>query len=69
MDATLEGFERYYARGPRPSVILPYEMIVDTKDNLIGNLAAKLLKTPGGWSPKKEKNAQASRASDADASV
>lgn len=52
---TLEGFERYYARGPRPSVILPYEMIADTKDNLIGSLAAKLLNTPGGWSPKKER--------------
>jgi len=58
MDGTLEGFERYYARGPRPSVILPHEMIADTKDNLIGSLAAKLLNTPGGWSPKKEKMRQ-----------
>lgn len=55
MDATLEGFERFYVRGTRPSVILPYEMIADTKDNLIGCLAAKLLNTPGGWSPKKER--------------
>jgi len=28
-------------------------MIADTKDNLIGSLAAKLLNTPGGWLPKK----------------
>lgn len=54
MDATLEGFERCYARGPKPSVILPYEMMADTRENLIGNLAPKLLNTPGGWSPNKE---------------
>jgi hypothetical protein len=39
---TLEGFERYYARGQRPSVILLYEMIANTKGNLIGHLAAIL---------------------------
>jgi hypothetical protein len=33
-------------------------MIADTKDNLIGCLAAKLLNTPGGWSKAKERMRQ-----------
>jgi hypothetical protein len=57
-DATLEGFDRYHSRGPRTSVILPHTMIADTKDDLIGCLAAKLLNTPGGWSPIKERMRQ-----------
>jgi hypothetical protein len=55
MDVMLEGFARYYGRGPRPSVILPYQMIADTKGDMIGHLAAKLLNVPGGWSPIKER--------------
>jgi hypothetical protein len=54
MDLMPEGFEYYYSRGSRRSVILPHTMISDTKDNLIGHLAAKLRSTPGGWSPTKE---------------
>lgn len=54
MDPLLEGFECYHWRGSRRSVIQPEEMIADTKDNLIGGLAAKLRHTPGGWSPTKE---------------
>lgn len=57
-DATLEGFDRYHSRGPRPSVILPHTMIADTKDDLTGRLAAKLLNMPGGWSPTKERMRQ-----------
>lgn len=55
MNVMLEGFTRYYGRGPRPSVILPYEMIAASKDDMIGHLAAKLLNTRGGWSPVKER--------------
>jgi hypothetical protein len=58
MESTLEGFQRYHWRGSRRSVIQPEEMIADTKDNLIGCLAAKLLNTPGGWSPTKERMRQ-----------
>jgi hypothetical protein len=58
MDAMLEGFERFHCRGLRPSVILPCAMIADTRDNLIGHLAAKLLNAPGSWSPTKERMRQ-----------
>jgi hypothetical protein len=57
-DATLEGFRLSYSRGRSLSVILPRTMIADTKDNLIGCLAAKLLSTPGGWSKAKERMRQ-----------
>lgn len=57
-DATLEGFRLSYGRGRCSSVILPHTMIADTKDDLIGCLAAKLLNTPGGWSPTKERMRQ-----------
>jgi hypothetical protein len=57
-DATLEGFRLSYGRGRSLSVILPRTMIADTKDNLIGCLAAKLLNTPGGWSKAKERMRQ-----------
>lgn len=58
MDLLLEGFECYHWRGSRRSVIQPEDMIADTKDDLIGCLAAKLLNTPGGWSPTKERMRQ-----------
>lgn len=57
-DASLEGFRLSYGRGRCSSVILPHTMIADTKDNLIGCLAAKLLNTPGGWSKTKERMRQ-----------
>jgi len=57
-DTALERFDRYHARGPRPSVILPHTMIAVAKDDLIGCLAAKLLSTRGGWSPTKERMRQ-----------
>lgn len=57
-DATLEGFRLCYGRGRCSSVILPHTMIADTKDDLIGCLAAKLLNTPGGWAPTKERMRQ-----------
>jgi hypothetical protein len=47
-DATLEGFRPSYGRGRSLSVIPLRTMIADTKDGLIGCLAAKLLNTPGG---------------------
>lgn len=58
MNWMLESFERFYSRGPRPSVISPREMIADDPSSMIGCLAAKLLNTPGGWSPTKEQMRQ-----------
>jgi hypothetical protein len=58
MDVMLESFARFYSRGPRSSVISPIEMIADDPDTMIGCLAAKLLITPGGWSPSKERMRQ-----------
>ena len=57
-DARLEGFRLSYGRGRSLSVISPCTMIADTKDNLIGCLAAKLLNTPGSWTKGKEQMRQ-----------
>lgn len=58
MNPAFEGFNCYQWRGSRRSVIQPQEMVLDTKDNLIGCLAAKLRRTPGGWSSTKERMRQ-----------